>query len=76
MQLKNITMNYDIPMRSDNFIKSANIYVTGSNLFTWTNYSGYDPEITTFMYDGLIQGVDWNNKPNSRSVLVGVNLTF
>jgi len=28
------------------------------------------------MYDGLIQGVDWNNKPNSKSVLVGVNLTF
>ena len=76
LRLKNITINYDIPMRSDNFINSANIYVTGSNLFTWTNYSGYDPEITTFMYDGLIQGVDWNNKPNSRSVLVGVNLTF
>jgi len=76
LRLKNITINYDIPMRSDNFINSANVYVTGSNLFTWTNYSGYDPEITTFMYDGLIQGVDWNNKPNSRSVLVGVNLTF
>jgi len=45
-------------------------------LFTWTDYSGYDPEITTFMYDGLIQGVDWNNKPNSKSILVGVNLTF
>jgi TonB-linked SusC/RagA family outer membrane protein len=76
LRLKNITLNYDVPMRSDNFINSANVYVTGSNLFTWTNYSGYDPEITTFMYDGLIQGVDWNNKPNSRSVLVGVNLTF
>ena len=76
LRLKNITLNYDVPMRSDNFINSANVYVTGSNLFTWTNYSGYDPEITTFMYDGLIQGVDWNNKPNSRSILVGVNLTF
>ena len=76
LRLKNITLNYDVPMSSDNFINSANVYVTGSNLFTWTNYSGYDPEITTFMYDGLIQGVDWNNKPNSRSILVGVNLTF
>ena len=76
LRLKNITLNYDVPLSSDNFINSANVYVTGSNLFTWTNYSGYDPEITTFMYDGLIQGVDWNNKPNSRSVLVGVNLTF
>ena len=76
LRLKNITINYDVPLRSDSFINSANVYVTGSNLFTWTNYSGYDPEITTFMYDGLIQGVDWNNKPNSRSVLFGVNLTF
>ena len=76
LRLKNITLNYDIPIKPDNFIDSANIYVTGSNLFTWTDYSGYDPEITTFMYDGLIQGVDWNNKPNSKSVLVGVNLTF
>ena len=76
LRLKNITLNYDIPIKPDNFIDSANIYVTGSNLFTWTDYSGYDPEITTFMYDGLIQGVDWNNKPNSKSVLLGVNLTF
>ena len=76
LRLKNITLNYDVPLKPDNFIDSANVYVTGTNLFTWTDYSGYDPEITTFMYDGLIQGVDWNNKPNSKSVLVGVNLTF
>ena len=76
LRLKNITLNYDIPIKPDNFIDSANVYVTGTNLFTWTDYSGYDPEITTFMYDGLIQGVDWNNKPNSKSILVGVNLTF
>ena len=76
LRLKNITLNYDIPITPDNFIDSANVYVTGTNLFTWTDYSGYDPEITSFMYDGLIQGVDWNNKPNSKSILVGVNLTF
>ena len=76
LRLTNITLNYDVPIKPDNFIDSANVYVTGTNLFTWTDYSGYDPEITTFMYDGLIQGVDWNNKPNSKSVLVGVNLTF
>ena len=57
LRLKNITLNYDIPIKPDNFIDSANVYVTGTNLFTWTDYSGYDPEITTFMYDGLIQGL-------------------
>ena len=76
LRLNNITASYDLPMNSVNFIESANVYVTGRNLFTWTDYSGYDPEITTFLYDGLIQGTDWNNKPNSQSFLVGINLNF
>ena len=76
LRLKSITLNYDIPLSNNNFINAANVYITGSNLFTWTDYSGYDPEITTFLWDGLLQGTDWNNKPNSRSVLVGVNLNF
>ena len=76
LRLNNITASYDLPMNSVNFIESANVYVTGRNLFTWTDYSGYDPEITTFLYDGLIQGTDWNNKPNSQSFLVSINLNF
>ena len=63
-------------MNSINFIESANLYVTGQNLFTWTDYSGYDPEITTFLYDGLIQGTDWNNKPNSQSFLSWYKFKF
>ncbi len=76
LRLNNITVSYDVPMNSVTFIESANVYVTGQNLFTWTDYSGYDPEITSFLYDGLIQGTDWNNKPNSQSFLVGINLNF
>ena len=77
LRLKSITLNYDIPVKNNNnFIQSANVYVTGNNLFTWTDYSGYDPEITTFLWDGLLQGTDWNNKPNLKSVLFGINLTF
>ena len=76
LRLNNITVSYDVPTDSVSFIESANVYVTGQNLFTWTDYSGYDPEITTFLYDGLIQGTDWNNKPNSQSFLVGINLNF
>ena len=76
LRLNNVTVSYDVPMNSVTFIESANVYVTGQNLFTWTDYSGYDPEITSFLYDGLIQGTDWNNKPNSQSFLVGINLNF
>ena len=53
-----------------------NIYITGQNLFTWTDYSGYDPEITNFLYTGLINGVDFNGRPNAQTVLLGVNINF
>ena len=76
LRLNNVTINYDVPIDDVNFIDSLNIYLTGQNLYTWTDYNGYDPEITTFLYDGLIQGTDWNNKPNSRSFLFGVNINF
>jgi TonB-linked SusC/RagA family outer membrane protein len=76
LRLNNITLGYDLPINENNTIKGANIYVTGQNLLTLTNYSGYDPEITSFMWTGLINGVDWNGPPNSRNILIGLNLNF
>ena len=76
LRLNNITLGYDIPINENNAIKSANIYVTGQNLLTLTNYSGYDPEITSFMWTGLINGVDWNGAPNSRNILIGLNINL
>ena len=74
--LNNVTIGYDLPIGENNAIKGANIYVTGQNLLTLTNYGGYDPEITSFMWTGLISGVDWNGPPNSRNILIGLNLNF
>jgi hypothetical protein len=76
LRLNSLTLNYDIDLKSNSFIESCNIYLQGRNLYTWTNYSGYDPEVTSFLYDGLILGHDWNNKPNSRTFLVGLNFNF
>ena len=76
LRLNNVTLGYDLPIKENNTIKGANIYVTGQNLLTLTNYSGYDPEITSFMWTGLINGVDWNGPPNSRNILIGLNLNF
>ena len=76
LRLNNVTIGYDLPIGENNTIKGANIYVTGQNLLTLTNYGGYDPEITSFMWTGLISGVDWNGPPNSRNILIGLNLNF
>ena len=76
LRLNNVTLGYDLPVKENNAIKSANIYVTGQNLLTLTNYSGFDPEITTFMWTGLINGVDWNGPPNAKNILIGLNINL
>ncbi len=47
------------------------IYVTGENLFTFTDYTGYDPEI-----GGNVLGIDRGYYPQARSFLFGANLQF
>ena len=76
LRLNNITIGYDVPVQFNTLIDKMNIYITGQNLFTWTDYSGYDPEITNFLYTGLINGVDFNGRPNAQTVLLGVNINF
>lgn len=50
------------------------LYATGSNLFTLTNYSGYDPEVN--IDRGLTPAIDYNAYPRSRTYTFGVQLTF
>jgi len=75
-RLNNITLGYDIPMQKKSAINSVRLYASGSNLFTITNYSGFDPELTSFLHDGTILGVDWVGSPNISSFTVGVNVQF
>ncbi len=74
LRLKNITLNYDFKFKKNPIIKSAGVYISANNLFTITNYSGYDPEITSFLYDGTILGVDWLSTPNIMTYSLGVNI--
>jgi hypothetical protein len=76
LRLKNITLGYDFPLSENSPLKSANIYVTGQNLLTFTNYGGFDPEVTSFLWNGLINGVDWNGPPNAKSIIIGLNLNY
>ncbi len=73
-RISNLTIGYDIP--AGKAVNNLHIYVSALNLVTITGYSGYDPEITSFMYNGNIQGVDWNMFPNARTYLIGLNISF
>ncbi len=74
LRLSNLTLGYDVDVTG--VFDSCNIYVSGINLFTLTDYSGYNPEVTNFLNNGNIIGVDWNGLPNVRTYLLGININF
>ncbi|MBN1185129.1 MAG: SusC/RagA family TonB-linked outer membrane protein, partial [Bacteroidales bacterium] len=69
-RLKSVTISYDIPT-SNKFFKTMKVYLSGSNLITFTKYSGYDPE---FYYNNNIMytGMDFGKIPFGRSIIVGI----
>ncbi|MDR3366653.1 MAG: SusC/RagA family TonB-linked outer membrane protein [Prevotellaceae bacterium] len=72
IRLKNVTLSYDIPLRLS-FIKGLQLYLTGNNLLTFTNYLGYDPEFSA-MQNPLYYGIDMGFTPHPRAILLGVKL--
>jgi TonB-linked SusC/RagA family outer membrane protein len=77
LRLKTVTLGYTIPVPSYlGAIKGANIYVTAQNLVTWTNYSGFDPEVNSFGSNALSQNTDYNAYPNQRLYIAGLRLNF
>lgn len=51
-------------------------YFTASNLLTFTNYSGMDPEVNQWGNSGAVQGIDWGTYPHTKSFVLGVNVEF
>jgi TonB-linked SusC/RagA family outer membrane protein len=78
VRLNNITLGYNLPqsLLSKAKIKSARVYLTGNNLKVFTNYSGYDPEVSTRRSSQVTPGVDFSAYPRSRNYIFGLNLTF
>jgi TonB-linked SusC/RagA family outer membrane protein len=78
VRLNNITLGYNFPKSIIQKIKvqRLRLYVTGNNLAVFTNYSGYDPEVSTRRSTPVTPGVDYSAYPRSRTYIAGVNLTF
>lgn len=76
MRIKNVTLSYNMPqkwlilMR----IKTARMYVSAQNLFTFTAYTGMDPEVNYYSNDNIVMGTDFFTYPQARTVMVGLNV--
>ncbi len=78
LRLQSATVGYTLPsdLTKKAYIKKVRVYVTGTNLFCLTKYSGYDPEVDTRRATPLTPGVDYSAYPKSIGFVAGLNLTF
>ncbi|HEX2093186.1 MAG TPA: SusC/RagA family TonB-linked outer membrane protein, partial [Longimicrobiaceae bacterium] len=78
LRLKTLSLSYEVPPAwiSRRGFSRARVYVTGSNLVTWTDYSGFDPEVSSFGVGNLNRGIDIGAYPSARSVILGVNFAY
>ncbi len=78
IRLKAITLAYNINPKSLERLKvqKLSVYVTGQNLLTITNYSGFDPEVNAFGRSATELGIDYGTYPQARTLTAGVNVEF
>ena len=78
LRLKNILLSYDLPV--DKFglkwMEGAKIYVSAQNILTFTQYHGYDPEVSQTGSNSLIKGLDRGSYPANKTFTVGLNLSL
>ena len=78
LRCSDITISYSIPAKAVRKIgfNSINVFASVKNAFIITKYSGYDPEVNTFAFDGLRPGIDMSSFPMPRSYILGLNVSF
>lgn len=75
LRLRNVRVSYTIPL-TDFFIENLNIYVSGQNLITITDYSGFDPDVNSLSGNDVRQGIDLAAYPSSKAYTLGLNVKF
>ena len=78
IRLQNISLSYTLPKSLVTKLKLQNVkvYVNLQNVYTWTNYSGYDPEVGSMYGDALLTGLDYGRYPSPRIYTFGMNISF
>jgi hypothetical protein len=76
VRVKNLTVGYTLPQRTVKAISSLRLALAVNNLYTFTKYSGYDPEVNSYGDNPALFGVDLGGYPNSRSVNLSLRCGF
>ncbi|WP_289053179.1 SusC/RagA family TonB-linked outer membrane protein [Carboxylicivirga marina] len=75
LRLSNVTLSYTWRPKTK-LVQSVKLFATGTNLLTFTDYSGFDPEVDAFRGNPRKVGIDMNSFPAVRSYVGGLNIVF
>jgi TonB-linked SusC/RagA family outer membrane protein len=76
-RLRTLTLAREIPDRWLRGLASgARLYVTGQNVFTWTKYSGFNPDVSSLGIGNTNRGIDIGSYPLARTWTIGANLSY
>jgi len=76
LRLGSLSLTWDVPVRKWKLINGLQLTLTGRNLFTITNYTGYNPDTNSFSNDPKRIGIDYGSAPVTRSYSCTLNVTF
>ncbi len=78
LRIATLTLGYNLDLANVSWLQSARVFVTGQNLFVFTDYQGFDPEVNVnkAVDDVPSFGIDYSSYPRARSFILGVNLNF
>ena len=75
LRLNNVIFSYNIPVQDLGLpFRTIRCYVSGQNLLTFTDYTGFDPEVNRFGQNNIFRGFDVNSYPSSKSFTLGVSV--
>lgn len=76
MRIKNVTLAYTLPQKylKQLKLKSLRVFASGQNLYTFTTYTGMDPEVNYYSNDNVVMGTDFFTYPQSRTYTLGLNI--
>lgn len=78
LRLKNVSLGYNLPSRITNklMLEQLRVYCTATNFWTYTKYTGSDPEVSTLDGSTSAQGIDFFTLPQVKTIAVGLTATL
>jgi len=79
LRLKTVTLSYTIPekLTTKMNMTSLRLYASAYNLYTFTNYRGWDPEVSTDSFtDNVYYGIDFYSAPQPKTIVFGVSIAL